>query len=185
MVFRVLGLLTFWMVKTVTREGGPKKAKIQDGVKPDIFKLPQGAARCFTAGSRVCAVFGRHGFRATGVGVPVRRVVADFGQSNFGQPNLANPFLVIVSGLWLVVCPILANPLLCCCAVVLLCCCAVVVWCCGGVVLWCVLCVCVCWCVLVCVCVLLCVVCCCVVCCVLCGPVPGHPFFDLPNCHQP
>ncbi len=34
-----LGLMTFWKVKRVTREGGPKMAKIQYGVKPDIFKM--------------------------------------------------------------------------------------------------------------------------------------------------
>ena len=30
--------MTFWKVIRVTREG-PKKAKIQFGVKPDIFKI--------------------------------------------------------------------------------------------------------------------------------------------------
>ena len=40
LVFGVLvGLMTFWKVKRVTREGAPKMAKIQDRVKSDIFKM--------------------------------------------------------------------------------------------------------------------------------------------------
>ena len=31
--------MTFWKVKRVTKEGGPKLAKIQYGVKPDIFEI--------------------------------------------------------------------------------------------------------------------------------------------------
>ena len=34
-----LGLMTFWKVKKGDQGGGPKKAKIQYGAKPDIFKI--------------------------------------------------------------------------------------------------------------------------------------------------
>ena len=40
-VFWCSTLMTFWKVKRVTREGGQKMAKIQCGVKPDIFKITE------------------------------------------------------------------------------------------------------------------------------------------------
>ena len=55
--------------------------------KDDGRWVGTGSSQLFHSRSRVCAIFGRRGFRATGVGVPVRRCQTSVGRG--GGPNAA------------------------------------------------------------------------------------------------